>query len=288
MAKRKRIFTAKVFQKWLKEGRGKGAGSAYKPWYTIHDVASRGVSHRIKSAWTTGRETHLLSNLERDWFFVFDWSPLVVDIREQFPLLPLQETQAIAAECGVEHPCERRTKEKQPVVLTSDFRLTLAGAHGGFDQIRTVKYAHRLADQRVLEKFEIERRYWERRGIDWGLVTEQDLPNGLARNIELLYDRRILADRLSLTPEQLYTVAQALTEKISQEKLPLRQATSACDAHFGLSKGAALTVAYYLLADRYWEIDMYTRLNPGRRLTLLGHTIEQLNPAKGRRNSSSC
>lgn len=283
MAKRKRIFTAKVFQKWLKEGRGKGAGSAYKPWYTIHDVASRGVSHRIKSAWTTGRETHLFSNLERDWFFIFDWSPLVVDIREQFPLLPLQETQAIAAECGVDHPCERRTKEKHPIVLTSDFRLTLAGAHGRFDQIRTVKYAHCLADQRVLEKFEIERRYWERRGLDWGLVTEQDVPPSLARNIELLHDRRTLADRLSLAPEQLYTVAQALTEKISYGKLPLRKVTSACDAEFGLTKGATLTVAYYLLANRYWEIDMYTRINPGRSLTLRHQAIEKLNPMMDRR-----
>lgn len=284
MAKRKRIFTAKTFKKWLKEGRGKGAGAAYKPWYTIHDVASRGVSHRIKSAWTTGRETHLLSNLERDWFFVFDWSPIVVDIREQFPLLPLQETQAIAAECGVEHPCERRTKEKHPLVMTSDFRLTIAGGHDAVDQVRTVKYAHRLADKRVLEKFEIERRYWERRGIDWGLVTEQDLPNGLARNVELLYDRQNLADRLSLTPEQLYPIARTLTDKVSEGKLPLRKVTSACDAQFDLTTGTTLTVAYYLLANRYWDIDMYTRINPGHRLTLRNHTIEKLNPVE-RRNS---
>lgn len=282
MAKRKRMFMAKTFQKWLKEGRGTGTGASYKPWYTIHDVASRGVSHRIQSAWTTGRETHLLSNLERDWFFVFDWSPLVVDIREQFPLLPLQETQAIAVECGVEHPCDRRTKERHPVVLTSDFRLTIRGAAGLFDQVRTVKYADRLADQRVLEKFEIERRYWARRDIDWGLVTEQDLPGSLARNVELLHDRRNLTDRLTLSPEQLYTIARTLTETVSQKQLPLRQATAACDAQFGLSKGAALTVVYYLLANRYWEIDMYTRINPGHGLTLLRQAIEKLNPMERR------
>jgi hypothetical protein len=114
-------------------------------------------------------------------------------------------------------------------------------------------------------------------------VTEQDLPNSLARNIELLHDRRILTDRLSLPPEQLYAIARLLTDQVKAEKLPLRKATSACDAEFGLTKGAALTVVYYLLANRYWEIDMYTRLNPGHRLTLLGHTLETLNPM-GRRN----
>ncbi len=284
MAKRKRIFTARTFKNWLKEGRGKGTGSKYKPWYTIHDIASRGVSHRIKSAWTTNRETHLLSNLERDWFFVFDWSPIVVDIREQFPLLPLQETQVIAAECGVEHPFERRTKEKHLIVLTSDFRLTIAGEHGTFEQIRTVKYAKRLTNKRVLEKFEIERRYWERRGIDWAIVTEQDLPNGLARNVELLYGKRKLEERLTLTPDQLYTIARTLTDKVSHENPPLRKATAASDAQFDLAKGVTLTVAYYLLANRYWQIDMHTRINPGRRLTILRHTVEKLNPVE-RRNS---
>lgn len=285
MSKRKRIFSASTFQAWLKEGRGTGTGLSYKPWYTIQDVSSQGVCHRIKSAWTTDRETHLLSNLERDWFFVFDWSPMVIDIREQFPLLPLQETQAIAAECGVKHPCERRTPEKHPVVLTSDFRLTIAGEEHPFDQIRTVKYAKSLNNPRVLEKFEIERRYWERRGVDWGIVTEQDVPNDLVRNIELLHGKRRVSDRLPLSADQLYPIAKRLTDQVSQENLPLRQATAACDAQFGLANGTALTIAYYLLANRYWEVDMYTRINPGRRLALLRHCIEKLNPSE-RRNSS--
>jgi hypothetical protein len=284
MSKRKRIFTAKTFEKWFKQGRGQGSGLAYKPWYTIHDVASRGVSHRLKSSWTTGRETHLLSNLERDWFFVFDWSPLVVDIREQFPLLPLQETQAIAAECGIEHPVVRRSKEKHPVVLTSDFCLTLTGKSGPFDQVRTVKYAKHLDNERVLEKFEVERRYWERRGIYWAVVTEQELPTSLVRNVELLHGKRELTDRLSLPPAQLYTIAQSLTDKVSQENLPLRRLTAACDAQFGLAAGTALTLVYYLLANRYWQIDMYTRINPGRKLTLLGHTLEPLNPGARRQS----
>lgn len=282
VSKRKRIFTAKTFKTWLKEGRGQGTGADYKPWYTIHDVSSHGLCHRIKSAWTTGRETHLMSNLERDWFFIFDWSLRVVDIREQFPLLPLQETQAIAAECGVSHPVERRSKEKQAVVLTSDFRITLAGEQGRFDQVRTVKYAASLSNPRVLEKFEIERRYWARRGIDWGIVTEKDLPNNLARNVELLHSKRHLADRLSLTSEQLYAIATRLTDKVMEESVALREVTSVCDTQFDLAKGGALTVVYYLLANRYWEIDLYRRINPGRSITLLRHRVEALKPEEGR------
>lgn len=276
MSKRKRVFTAKTYQSRLKDGRGQGTGAAYKPWHTIQDVSSQGVSHRLKSVWTTMRETHLLSNLERGWFFVFDWSPHVIDIREQFPLLPLQETQAIAEECGVKHPFERRSKERHPTVLTSDFRLTLDGETHPSDQVRTVKYARSLNNPRVLEKFEIERRYWERRGVDWGLVTERDLPNELARNIELLSGKRDLSERLSLTNEQVYEIAQTLTGKVSQIELPLRQITAGCDEQFALTEGTALTIVYYLLANRYWTVDMYTRINPGRRLTLLNHDLPGL------------
>lgn len=282
MSKRKRLFTAKKYKSWLKEGRGQGHGPSYKPWYRIQDVPSQGLCHRIKSVWTTGRETHLLSNLERDWFFVFDWSPLVIDIREQFPLLPLQETQAIAAECGVKHPVERRSKEQQAVVLTSDFRLTVVVGDQTIDQIRTVKYAQSLSSQRVLEKFEIERRYWERRGVDWGIVTNRDLPRNLARNVELLRGKRCLSDRLSLRAEQLYPLAEMLTDKVNHEKLPLREAGALCDAHFGLAKGSSLTVSYFLLANRYWEVDMYRRIDPGQELILLRHNIEALKSTQGR------
>jgi len=285
MSKRKRLFTAKKYKTWLKEGRGQGHGPSYKPWYRIQDVSSHGLCHRIKSVWTTGRETHLLSNLERDWFFVFDWSPLVIDIREQFPLLPLQETQAIAAECGVKHPVEHRTKEQQAVVLTSDFRLTLAVGDQTINQIRTVKYAQSLSSQRVLEKFEIERRYWERRGVDWGIVTNRDLPRTLARNVELLRGKRCLSDRLSLRAEQLYPLAEMLTDKVHQEKLPLREAGALCDAQFGLAKGSSLTVSYFLLANRYWAVDMYRRIDPGQELILLRHNIEALKSTQGRASS---
>jgi len=34
-------------QRWIKEGRGQGTGSNYKPWFTIKDVASQGRSHRV-------------------------------------------------------------------------------------------------------------------------------------------------------------------------------------------------------------------------------------------------
>src|SRR6266498_180717 len=99
MAKRNVHWTGKLIDRRLAAGRGKGTGSDYQPWLRVQDVPSNGRIHRIRGC-TTGRVHHLLSDLEAKVFYTFDYSPSVCDIREQFPLLPLAETLAIAEECG--------------------------------------------------------------------------------------------------------------------------------------------------------------------------------------------
>lgn len=107
----------------IKAGRGQGRGREYKPWLDVHDVPSLGKSTRVRG-WTTGRVHHLLSLGEERYFYLLDWSEIVVDIREQYPLLPLDETLAIARRLGFVHPRHPRTKE--PIVMTTDFLLTVS------------------------------------------------------------------------------------------------------------------------------------------------------------------
>lgn len=92
----KRTRTSKI-EKWIKEGRGTGIGSEYKPWLNIQDVASMGRSTCLKGI-KTNRQHEFLSDLERNYFYI--------DIREQFPLLPLEETIVIADELGIKHPTD--------------------------------------------------------------------------------------------------------------------------------------------------------------------------------------
>nr|WP_255193827.1 TnsA endonuclease N-terminal domain-containing protein [Brevibacillus laterosporus] len=44
-------------------------------------------------------------------------------MREQFPLLPLEETIVIANELGINHPTDPKTGS--PIVMTTDFLLTV-------------------------------------------------------------------------------------------------------------------------------------------------------------------
>ena len=101
-------MTSAVIEKRIKEGRGSGRGNEYLPWLTIQDVSSNGLATRI-DGWKCDRGHHVMSNLERDYLYILDWSDQVTDIREQFPLLPIEDTQAIADELGVPHPSDPKT-----------------------------------------------------------------------------------------------------------------------------------------------------------------------------------
>ncbi|MCY8235380.1 TnsA endonuclease N-terminal domain-containing protein [Priestia endophytica] len=188
MSKRKR--TSKI-DKWIKEGRGSGIGSDYMPWLKIQYVSSLGRSTRLKGI-KTNRLHEFLSDLKRNYFYLTEHSDFIVDIREQFPLLPLDETIVIADELGVKHPNDPKTDV--PIVMTTDFLLTIDKGQGTFEVARTIKMKDELLKERVLEKFEIEREYWQRRDIDWGIVTKEEIPKTMARNISYIHDYHNIQD----------------------------------------------------------------------------------------------
>ena len=53
--------------------------------------------------------------------------------------------------------------------------------------LRNIKQKKELDNPRVREKLEIERRYWSKYGVDWKLITEDEVNYQKARNIEWLY-----------------------------------------------------------------------------------------------------
>ncbi|MGU7859640.1 TnsA endonuclease N-terminal domain-containing protein, partial [Streptococcus suis] len=97
--------------------------------------------------------------------------------QEQYPLLPIEETIIIANELGIKHPTDLKSGE--PIVMTTDFLVTTRNNTEVKKFARTLKYKNELMDKRVLEKFEIERVFWERQEVDWGIVTELEVPNPL-------------------------------------------------------------------------------------------------------------
>jgi hypothetical protein len=272
MAGNKYAIDETKIARFTKEGRGKGEGATYIPWLNVRDVPSLGFSTR-DMGWKSGRLHHLFSKHESRYYHVCEWSKRIVDIREQYPLLPLDNTLAIAESCGIKHPVNPKTHK--PIVLTTDFLLTIEHEGQQIEQARTIKPVAQLASDRTLEKFEIERLYWKAHHTDWGIVTEREIPTILADNVELIHDRYHQKD-LGLSFDDICDIAIILTKLVREGTLALRHAAQASDRRLGHEAGVSLAIAYHLIARRYWLIDMYSPINPSQPLALLGEKLQEL------------
>jgi hypothetical protein len=256
-----------TIERRIREGRGDGRGPDYIPWDHVRDGPSVGQSNRIKG-WKTGRVHELFNILELDYFYVLEWSQAVTDIRERFPLLPLRKTQDIAQVSGLRHPANSKD---EPSVMTTDFVLTVINGPKPIEFARSVITSQGLQASRTIRRFEIERRYWELCEVDWGIVTEREIPITLARNVKLLHPYKEMGDLIRLSNRDVKDIAIRLTQKAVQTKAALRESTAECDRELGLDRGTSLRVAYHLLANRKWLVDMNLAVDPGQTLPLLGH-----------------
>lgn len=266
MAKRKRLTTAASIKGRIREGRGVGRLASYSPWLHIQDVPSRGLVTRIKG-WKSGRVHHLLSLLELRCLYFLDWDPEVIDVREQYPLLPLEETLGIAADSGIKHPRDPRTGH--PVVMTTDFVATVLVSGAPVDRALTVKYAADLNSSRTSEKLAIEQHYWSARNINWNVVTEHDLSKVRARNIEWVHSFRILEDFCLISQFSAMQVIETLTHTVARDRRPLRLVTTEIDEQMNLEPGTSLSLVRHLIATRRWLINMELPIRVGERLAFV-------------------
>lgn len=166
-----------------------GEGLAYQPWLTVREVRSQGRKTRA-AGHTVSRKHDLFSDLETHFFLLADYAQDVIDIREQFPLLPIDLSIQIAQEMGVRHPRNRKTGKL--VVMTTDFVLTRLDKAGRRRyHAYSVKPSSRLTEnsrrrKRTLEKLEIERRLWHSFNVPWTLVTEQVFNTTVIDNLQWL------------------------------------------------------------------------------------------------------
>lgn len=162
------LETLEDFRRGLKNGFGIGTLAEYKPWFGIRDVPSKGSSLSPRGL-ITGRSHELISFGEQCFFMIAEFCPEVIDIREQFPLLPMSHALKIAALLGIAPPTISKTQV--PTVQTTDFLLTLQGATGHRYMAVSVKPEESWGDPRVAEKLELERIWWELLGVPFRIFS---------------------------------------------------------------------------------------------------------------------
>ncbi len=249
MARRRYTIDARRAAEFVKDGRGKGHDSAYKPWLTIQDVPSQGRCHRPLGM-STGRIHHLLSDNERDLFLLLDWQSSTVDLRERFPL-NLDTTQDIAGRLNIRHP--RALPTTDLLVMTTDLVLDRRGTNGVETRAYAVKTATDLENPRTLQKLEIEWHYWQERGIPWSIVTRSELPQRLIDNIAWVHHffrPDGVEDRL------LVLIPLFLDEIAARLQVSLGGFCDVIDHRYGLQPGSSLLLMRHLLASRTVTCDM--------------------------------
>jgi hypothetical protein len=248
---------------------GDAVGIEYQPFLDVR-TPSHGKVTRIAGI-KTGRLHHLLSGVELQYFYLLEWLPEVVDIREQYAL-PLDETEQLADELRVSHPAH--PTPDQHVRMTSDFVVTYKGKRGRFDVVRSCKPSDLLASNRTLEKLEIERRFWARLGVEWKLVTERTVPQVLVRNIEMVHPYTRVSS-LAVAPEQVEWLTQHLEIRLRAE--PTRAVASVCseaDERSGFDPGSHMALVRHAVANRRWAVDIRAEIKGSRPLPFLGLPAE--------------
>lgn len=260
MAKRLRKITPEMQEKRIKEGRGQGIGKEYKPWLTIQDVSSLGRecrTHGIK----IDRQHELLSDNERNYFYIIEYSDCVKDIREQFPLLPLEQTVDLANRLGIKHSQDMVTKT--PLVMTTDFLVSVE-INGEIKTLaRTIKEKKDLT-KRQIEKFEVERQYWKMKGVDWGIVTEYEINTVASKNISIIRPFHTLEDIDSFenfTKAQVGRLVESFAIDIIGKKVVIRNVAETFDIENMLPPGTGLSIYKYLLANKILKMDLLVPLD---------------------------
>lgn len=267
MAKRRYAIDEAKIARFIKEGRGLGCSADYKPWLTIQDISSLGRSTRIYGK-KTKRQHHLFSDLETGLFLLLDWDERVVDLREQFPL-DRKVTQMLAAKMGIVHPRDMSTQTD--IVMTTDMLVDVHNESGSSQIAFSVKPSSKLEDKRTLEKLELERRYWERSGIPWRLVTEHELPVVRVANLRWLHEMHSLDGQQSAHENYWHDLCVRFLSELANFRTGLvHDFFIYLQNECGFADGEPMTALRHLAATKRITIDLDRQFSTKSNIDVLG------------------
>lgn len=243
--------TKNWIQKQIQAGFGQGTGTTYQPWLRVGDFSSNGTSHRI-TYFKQNRVCHFFSSLEAKAFYQFEWADKVIDINEQYPLLPIEDTIRLAEQMGINYPTQyyKKRKARQPEVMTTDFLVTFAEENGVTRQkAYSVKMSQDLNQLRTIEKQRLEAAYWRERRIPFSIITERELNRVKMQNLEFLYGYRSNEPDISLLENWILLLLECPNRELSE-------VAGLLDVRCGLSRGTALMQFFTMAANKWIPIQV--------------------------------
>lgn len=262
MSKRSLDWTKEKYQRFLKEGRGQGDGANYKPWLTIHDVPSLGRASRVYG-WKSGRIHHFFSDIETRYFYLLEWEDKnVVDIREHFPILNIEEN--IGELNDTRFIKYKNIGNEVPYIITATFLITLRDEQGNIKYVaRSLKASHELEKKSVIERYELARRFFEAKNIDFGIVTEKEIQDKIikTKNIEWLHQILEEDNKEKYKQDERSYLCKIFVSMINGNSNPIRKITSQFDIELNKEIGTGLYIFRYLLATKQLKINMDEKID---------------------------
>lgn len=253
MAKRNNSWSKQKLERYLREVRGHGEGKDYKPWLTIQDFPSMGRCSRILG-WKSKRIHQLFSDIETRFFYLMEWEENVVDIRECFPLLDLKEELSDADDLRLDIFKDKESEE--PYVLTTSFLITLNENDKLRYVARSVKLCSELDKKISIEKYEILRRYWRSKGVDWGIITQNEIPKTKAKNIEWIHSSIYSTEERGFLENQVVEFEAILLSLLLDGNQAIRSIMNNFERDYNLENGSGLFLFKHMIATKKIIVDM--------------------------------
>ena len=188
-------------EEWEKANAKRGK---YVPFIDPRDIKSEGSKGRVPDYENKGQDKRVLSNNERLYAYILMFDDRILWSKEQYPLLPIERSIAIAKRLNIRHPKYPGTN--LDVVMTTDF---YCGKIDGNDVVYSIKDDEKiksLTDRQIknLEnKEKIQRAFWESKGVKYHLIYSSSYRNSnfaknlvkLAKNLKISFELELIRKR---------------------------------------------------------------------------------------------
>jgi uncharacterized protein YecE (DUF72 family) len=110
----------------------------------------------------------------------------------------------------------------------------------------------------VLEKLSIEREYWSKLDVDWGIVTEKEIDKVFVNNIQIIRAQREYLLNQSVQDKRI----KELSQLIKDSDGTLDDVFCAFNQEYNYQTNRALHIFLSLVAYKFYKIDLFKEFSP--------------------------
>lgn len=219
----------------------------------VTTFSSKGRATRIKSI-KNNEIYHLQSDNQLRLFLLLEWTDVVTDIKVNHELndleANLENTENLRLDKFIDKEIGNLYK------LHTNFLITINKQNAEEKVAISVKSVTELERKVVIEKIEIERRYWSSKGVEFYIITDKQLDRIVAENI--IWVRETLLDKEITNKKELANELYCLLE--ANRLVNINSLLKVFDSD-KCKNGMGLFIFRYLIANKVIKINMKKQID---------------------------